>query len=113
MSCWDAWVDVYGAVKRRADDVDLDAVATCQNLRAAGLTAYLANGGTVRRAQIIACMRARARRSGTSRQRATKSRPPTSRKSVFEMADLTNIGKRQLERFLHMGSGYVLDFSNR
>jgi site-specific recombinase XerD len=47
-------MDVYRAVKRRADDADLGAVATCQNLRAAGLTAYLANGGTVRRAQVIA-----------------------------------------------------------
>jgi hypothetical protein len=29
------------------------------------------------------------------------------------MADLTNIEKRNLERLLGMGSGYVLDFSNR
>jgi hypothetical protein len=30
-----------------------------------------------------------------------------------QMADLTNIEKRNLERLLGMGSGYVLDFSNR
>jgi Abortive infection C-terminus len=29
------------------------------------------------------------------------------------VADLTNLEKRQLERLLGMGSGYVLDFSNR
>lgn len=29
------------------------------------------------------------------------------------MADLTNVEKRQFERLLGMGSGYVLDFSNR
>lgn len=29
------------------------------------------------------------------------------------MAELTNLEKRQLERLLGMGSGYVLDFSNR
>jgi hypothetical protein len=29
------------------------------------------------------------------------------------MSDLTNIEKRSLERLLGMGSGYVLDFSNR
>lgn len=29
------------------------------------------------------------------------------------MADLTNIEKRQFERLLQMGGGYVLDFSNR
>jgi site-specific recombinase XerD len=47
-------VDVYRAVKRRAGDAGLGAAATCQNLRATGLTAYLGNGGTVKRAQAIA-----------------------------------------------------------
>jgi integrase/recombinase XerD len=47
-------MDVYRALKRRAEHANLGAVATCQNLRAAGLTAYLANGGTVKRAQVIA-----------------------------------------------------------
>ncbi len=47
-------MDVYRAVRRRADDASLGAAATCQNLRAAGLSAYLANGGTVKRAQAIA-----------------------------------------------------------
>ena len=35
-------MDVYRALKRRAEDANLGAAATCQNLRAAGLTAYLA-----------------------------------------------------------------------
>jgi site-specific recombinase XerD len=47
-------MDVYRAVRRRADDANLGAAATCQNLRAAGLSAYLANGGSVKRAQAIA-----------------------------------------------------------
>jgi integrase/recombinase XerD len=47
-------VDVYRAVRRRADDAELGGAITCQNLRAAGLTAYLGNGGTVKRAQAIA-----------------------------------------------------------
>jgi site-specific recombinase XerD len=47
-------MDVYRAVRRRADYASLSAAATCQNLRAAGLSAYLANGGTVKRAQAIA-----------------------------------------------------------
>ena len=29
------------------------------------------------------------------------------------MSDLTNIEERKFERLLGMGSGYVLDFSNR
>jgi hypothetical protein len=29
------------------------------------------------------------------------------------MSDLTNLEKRQFERLLEMGGGYVLDFSNR
>jgi site-specific recombinase XerD len=47
-------MDVYRAVKRRAVEVGLGAVVTCQGLRAAGITAYLSNGGSVKSAQSIA-----------------------------------------------------------
>src|SRR5688500_17273629 len=46
--------------------------------------------------------------------RARGSRRPRSRESESNaMSDLTNIERRQFERLLQMGGGYVLDFSNR
>ena len=42
------------AVKRRAKRADLDPRVSCHSFRAAGITAYLDNGGTIENAQQIA-----------------------------------------------------------
>jgi site-specific recombinase XerD len=47
-------IDVFRMIKRRVRDAELGAAANCHTLRATGITAYLHNGGTLERAQLIA-----------------------------------------------------------
>lgn len=47
-------VDVFRMVKRRVRAADLGDGANCHTFRASGITAYLLNGGTLERAQVIA-----------------------------------------------------------
>jgi site-specific recombinase XerD len=47
-------VDVYRMIRRRARDAGLDAEMCCHTFRATGITAYLANGGTLEGAQALA-----------------------------------------------------------
>jgi integrase len=73
-------MDVYRAVRRRADNANLGAAATCRNLRAAGLSAYLANGGSLKRAQAI----------------AAHASPRTTR--LYEMADGDDLTAADIEK---------------
>jgi site-specific recombinase XerD len=47
-------VDVLRMIKRRADGAELASSTSCHTFRATGITAYLANGGTIEKAQAIA-----------------------------------------------------------
>ena len=47
-------VDVFRMVKRRVTAAELGSAANCHTFRASGITAYLLNGGTLERAQVIA-----------------------------------------------------------
>ena len=47
-------VDVFRMVKRRVKAAELGDAANCHTFRAFGITAYLLNGGTLERAQVIA-----------------------------------------------------------
>ena len=47
-------VDVFRMIKRRVKAVGLGAAANCHTFRATGITAFLLNGGTLERAQVIA-----------------------------------------------------------
>jgi integrase len=47
-------VDVLRMIKRRADGAKLVSTTSCHTFRATGITAYLANGGTIEKAQAIA-----------------------------------------------------------
>ena len=47
-------VDVWRMIRRRARDAGLDAEICCHTFRATGITAYLANGGTLRKRQPMA-----------------------------------------------------------
>ena len=46
--------DALRMVKRRARDADVPGAVCCHTFRATGITAYLANGGTIENAQAIA-----------------------------------------------------------
>jgi hypothetical protein len=47
-------IDVYRMIKRRCRQAELGAAANCHTFRAAGITAYLLNGGSLENAQAIA-----------------------------------------------------------
>ena len=47
-------LDVYQMIRRRAGAADLPPSTCCHTFRATGITAYLDNGGTVEKAQMIA-----------------------------------------------------------
>ena len=47
-------VDVFRMVKRRVKAAELGDATNCHTFRASGITAYLLNGGTLERAQVIA-----------------------------------------------------------
>ena len=47
--------EVLGIVKRRANQAGLPDHVCCHSFRATGITAYLAGGGTIEHAQLIAC----------------------------------------------------------
>jgi integrase len=56
--------DVFRLIKRRAAAGGVPASTCCHTFRATGITAYLQNGGTLEKAQQIACHESRrARRS--------------------------------------------------
>jgi len=46
--------DVFEMIKRRARQAELSASVCCHTFRATGITAYLANGGSLENAQAIA-----------------------------------------------------------
>jgi integrase/recombinase XerD len=48
-------VDVFRMIKRRASAGDVPPSTCCHTFRATGITAYLQNGGTLEKAQQIAC----------------------------------------------------------
>jgi site-specific recombinase XerD len=48
-------VDVFRMIKRRAEAGGVPASTCCHTFRATGITAYLENGGTLEKAQQIAC----------------------------------------------------------
>jgi integrase len=47
-------IDVFQMIKRRARDAGLPPNTCCHTFRATGITAYLENGGTIEKAQVIA-----------------------------------------------------------
>src|SRR5580765_4109746 len=48
-------VDVFRMIKRRAPGAGVPDSTCCHTFRATGITAYLQNGGTLEKAQQIAC----------------------------------------------------------
>jgi integrase/recombinase XerD len=48
------WPEVLAMIKRRARQAGLPETTCCHTFRAAGITAYLQNGGTIEHAQQIA-----------------------------------------------------------
>lgn len=47
-------VDAWRMIRRRASDAGLDVAVCCHTFRATGITAYLDNGGTLEKAQMMA-----------------------------------------------------------